>query len=377
MVQPVNTEHPQVRVLLIDLSNHLGGASIRTLNLLHGMKQGHVALAGLQGSPVTERALKLGLEVYSVGKNKLDLSIVKNLLQLAKTKGFILFDTQNPQSKFWGSIAGLLAGVRIVSTLNSWYLNEHKGRWRGWFYHFIERSTMPWTDMFISVSVEIQNNLQQYNIDSHRLALIPNAINFNMNFSHKNREWLSAQFNIPYEAIVCVAVGRLVEAKGYTHLINALSLLDSNIYCLIIGEGHLKPQLMTQIKNLKLDKRIQLIGFRHPEELLTIVELADIYVMSSITEGTPLSLLEACALAKPIVSTEAGGIPDIFNDKEHALLVTSGNAQQLADAILWMTQHQTEAQHMAMAGNAHIRKHFSLEAQVSATLGTYKRTLDH
>jgi len=174
----VKIKNPSIRVLVIDLSVHIGGASIRALNLVQNMKQGEVALAGLQGSPVTLQALKLGLEVYIVGKHKYDISIIKKLIYLSKTQGFTVFDTQNPQSKFWGTIAGVLAGVRVVSTLNSWYLNEHERRWRGWFYHIVELSTMPWTDMFISVSDEIQNNLQRYNIVQNKHVLNKKVVRY-------------------------------------------------------------------------------------------------------------------------------------------------------------------------------------------------------
>ena len=375
MPRSIKKENLQVRVLLINLSTRMGGASIRTLNLIKAMERGQCALAGLQGSPITEDAINSGLEIYIVGKNKQDINIIKNLVHLARTKGFTIFDTQNSQSKFWGTIASQLAGVYLISTLNSWYPDEYKGKFRGRFYHWIERLTTPWTDMFIPVSEDIKNKLHHYKIAKQRISLIPNAVPLNMMRLNKDRKWLTSHYNIPDSAIICVAVGRLVEAKGFGCLINCMNFLERDFHCLIIGEGHLRPFLMKQITDLGLENRVQLIGFCYQEELLNIVKLSDIYVMSSLTEGTPISLLEAATLAKPIVATQAGGIPEILQNGEHALLVSPGDAYQLAKAIQWVVLHSNEAQKMAMAGYEHVKRIYSMEAQVKATLEAYKRLL--
>ncbi len=84
-----------------------------------------------------KRAARLGPKAYPVGRHKTDLTIVKRLIHLVRTEGFNLFDTQNPQSKLWGTLAGRVSGAGVVSTLNSWYMAEHEGRWRGHFYQLI------------------------------------------------------------------------------------------------------------------------------------------------------------------------------------------------------------------------------------------------
>lgn len=348
---------------------------MRTLNLLQAMRKGQGALACLQDSAVCQLADDMGLEVYPIGKHKLDPRILRHLLHLSRSKGFNIFDTQNPQSKFWGSLATLMSRTGLVSTLNSWYLNEHQGHWRGWFYHCIERISMPWTDRFIVVSTEIQQQLQAYSRAVNRLCLIPNAISLDKNFPHQTRQWLNTQYNLPANAIVCIAVGRLVEAKGYRHLIKALSRLGEHVHCLIIGDGYLKSELTMQITQLGMEKRVHLLGYQEPETVLTLVEIADIYVMASVTEGTPLALLEAGALAKPIVCTDVGGIPEIFHHQQQAVIVAAGDAQQLADGIFYLIQNTSKANRMAIEANDHIRKYFSLTAQLSATLNCYRQTL--
>jgi len=365
-----------IHVLIVDLSTTFGGASMRALDLIKGMPDGQAALAGLEGSPSTKRAADLGLEVYIVGRSKCDPLIVKRLKKLTQTKGFNIFDTQNPQSKLWGTLAARITKVGLVSTLNSWSLAEHQGRWRGRFYQGIEFLTMSWTDAFITVSDDIEKNLKNVCAKNILTAMIPNAVTINMGtIKDLPPDWLRSKFNLPKDSIVCCAVGRLVEAKGYQHLINSLHLLDPRFVCLILGEGHLRPVLDENINKLGLQGRIRMIGFCEPEDVLNIVFSSDMFVMSSISEGTPLAILEAAALGKPIVATKTGGIPEILTNSKHAFLVEPGDEKQLADAIFWMYTHWNQAQKMGNLAKDHIEKYYSLDRQVKKTLDVYQNVL--
>lgn len=119
------------KVLLVDLSHQFGGSSTRVLGLLSALPPGQAGLAAIQGSPVFEQAKRMGLIAHPVGKGKTDWRILPNLVRLVREQGYQVLDTQNIQSKFWGSLAALWSGAALVSTLNSWYDFEHGGNWKG------------------------------------------------------------------------------------------------------------------------------------------------------------------------------------------------------------------------------------------------------
>jgi glycosyltransferase involved in cell wall biosynthesis len=365
-----------IRALIVDLSTSFGGASMRAMDLVKGMPGGQAALAGLEGSPLIRRAEDLGLEVYSVGRSKCDPLIFKRLARLAQTKGFNIFDTQNPQSKLWGTLAACITKAGLVSTLNSWYLAEHQGLWRGRIYQRLEFLTTPWTDAFITVSSDIEKNIKNSCANNINTAMIPNAVAIDTGMiKDLPPDWLKSKFNLPKDSIICCAVGRLVAAKGFHHLINSLNLLDPRFVCLIIGEGHLRDSLAANISQLGLQDRIRLTGFCEPEEVLNIVFSSDIFVMPSITEGTPIAILEAAALGKPIVATKTGGIPEILTNIKHAFLVDPGNEKQLADAVFWIYNNWNQAKKMGNLAREHIEKHYSLDTQVKETLAVYQNVL--
>ena len=97
---------------------------------------------------------------------------------------------------------------------------------------------------------------------------------------------------------------RFIRTKGLKYLVEALSMVVPevpNLYCVILGDGELRGALERQIASLGLENRIYLLGEREHNEALAIVQDCDFFVMPSLSEGTPLAMLEAGALGRPII----------------------------------------------------------------------------
>lgn len=134
---------------------------------------------------------------------------------------------------------------------------------------------------------------------------------------------------------VILFVGRLVEVKGVTYLIEAMRQVDAKL--IIVGDGPLKEKLMHQALDLK--DRIEFWGAKTHEELPVIYASADVFVAPSITakngdkEGLGLVLLEAMASGVPVVASRSGGIIDVVKDGENGLLAEEKNSEELAYRI--------------------------------------------
>ncbi|MCL4824965.1 MAG: hypothetical protein KJZ57_12185, partial [Anaerolineales bacterium] len=113
------------KTLIVDLSNLYGGSSSRVLSLLTRFPAGTAALAGLERGAVTREALRLGLPVHVLGSRKTDPRILSRLVRLIRSEAYQALDSQNIQSKVFASLAASLTRVALVSTINSWYANEH------------------------------------------------------------------------------------------------------------------------------------------------------------------------------------------------------------------------------------------------------------
>jgi len=131
-----------------------------------------------------------------------------------------------------------------------------------------------------------------------------------------------------------VSVGRLVERKGYKYLIKALSLLPKKIYLNLIGDGPLESQLKNLAKKLKVEDRINFLGFIPEEKKFQYLADSDLYVLSSIHEGFGIVLQEAMQVGLPIVATNNGGQIDLIKDGVNGLMVNPKNSPELAKKII-------------------------------------------
>jgi len=138
-----------------------------------------------------------------------------------------------------------------------------------------------------------------------------------------------------------IAVGRLVEKKGFAHLIDAAALLATEApleRLVIIGDGPLRRLLEDQIARLELHSTVRLVGWRDPEEVRRLVEAADLLAMPCVVardgdrDSMPVVAKEALALEVPVVASDEVGLPELVQDG-WGRLVAPGDAQALADAI--------------------------------------------
>lgn len=370
----------ELRTLLIDLSRHFGGASSRTLALLEGMSGNYTALATLSDSPVSQYALEKQLNTHVIGRHKLDITVVSQLKQLMSQQRIQVIDTQNPQSQFWARLAVVKTDVALVSTLNSWYFDEHNGNIKGRAYQMLQNFTHSRVDMFIAVSEQICNRLQESGVHPDRIKLIPNAVSINPESIKADYGALYREFDFPEDAFVCCSVGRLVEAKAYTYLLEAMAKVVTKLprlYCLIVGSGHLYQALSEQIRQLGLEQRVRLVGNQTPNKTLQLMKSTDMFIMPSITEGTPIALLEAATLKIPIIASRVGGIPSILTSDDFALLIESADITALAEAIKSQYEQPGLAQKRAAKLQAHILNKYGIAAHVEATRLAYEQALEN
>ena len=148
-------------------------------------------------------------------------------------------------------------------------------------------------DHFIAASEAIKEILVQDGIEAARISVVHDGIDVDK-IGHRPAIELRAEYWLPHGVPVIVNVGALVGHKGQRYLIEAMPLVLREIpdaHLIIFGEGDLRPALERQVKHLSLVKRVLLPGFR--EDVLSLMKTADLFVMSSVTEGLGSAMLDA------------------------------------------------------------------------------------
>ncbi len=177
---------------------------------------------------------------------------------------------------------------------------------------------------------------------------------------------------LPHGSPIVGNVAALVPHKGQRHLVEAAALVVREVpdaRFVIAGEGELRESLEHQIKSHNLEKHVILAGFR--PDVLSLHKAFDIFVMSSVMEGLGTSLLDAMACGKPVVATNAGGMPEVVRDGETGILVPPRDDRALAQAIIRLLKDESLRQRMGAAGLSLANSRFSAERMVAETLDVY------
>lgn len=364
-------------VLIVDISANFGGANARVLELMKGFPKNKIGLATLNNSSIAAELEHNGYAVYRLASRKFDFRIPWRMVRIIRDNKYDILDTQNPQSKMWGSIAALFSGVRLISTLNSWYMNEHPKFSVRWFvYSILEFVTNFNLSRYIVVSKQIQNDMIKIGVPDNKIDLVYNAVNINPDAIKGSRWDLLQKYSLPEDAVICLAAGRLAWAKAHDDLIKAISKAHTEnpkIYCLIAGEGELYESLNQQIEQLGLNNNVFLLGNLDHQSLLTCLKNCDIYAMPSRSEGTPIALLEAAALGKPIIASCVGGIPELVYESEHALLIPPGDIDALSKKILLLSKDRKISQLLGEQARRRVEAEFNLARQTRETAASYLR----
>jgi glycosyltransferase involved in cell wall biosynthesis len=174
-----------------------------------------------------------------------------------------------------------------------------------------------------------------------------------------------------------LAVGRLVEKKGFEHLIDACRILADRgreFEGRILGSGLLEGQLAERIRKQRLEGRVVLAGNRPQVEVVRELRAAAALAAPCVTasdgnrDGLPTTLLEAMALGTPCVSTDVTGIPEVLRDGETGLMVPQRDARALADALEVLLEDPEQRVQLAKAARQRIEADFEVHRN-AALLG--------
>jgi glycosyltransferase involved in cell wall biosynthesis len=215
-------------------------------------------------------------------------------------------------------------------------------------------------------------------VPSSKILYIPNGIDtarFQPN--PKARQVVRDALGCPKEAFVWLTVGRLEPVKNHLELLRAfreVAAVNPHARLLIAGQGPLQAATEQRITELGLAERVRLLGVRR--DIPDLLNAADAFVLPSLWEGMPLTLLEASATALPIVATDVGGNAEVVLEGKTGYLVPPKNTDALAQALLRiMRLSEADRSAMGQAGRAHVVQNFELEQVVDRWEALYRELL--
>jgi glycosyltransferase involved in cell wall biosynthesis len=301
-----------------------------------------VSLVSLRRRDLSDDTLDdLGIDVSYLHKSKFDPSTYTALLKEVDRREADVLHMHGYGASTFGRLVAARRGLPAI-------LHEHANLTdTPWFQKIADKALAPYTDLAIAVSRSTADFVVNARlIPAERTRVVYLGVPLE-EFSRPRTEAevrdARQALGIPADAFAIGTVTRLMPSKGNEYLVDAVrSVVDrvpaARFY--IVGEGELQPALEAQAQALALGDRLVFCGFRR--DVAQALAAFDLAVFPSLWEGTPLTVLEALAMGKPIVSTDADGLQDVLTHGGDAVMVPRRSAAALADAIVGLAGDPVE-----------------------------------
>jgi glycosyltransferase involved in cell wall biosynthesis len=224
-------------------------------------------------------------------------------------------------------------------------------------------------DLVHCVSMDMLRTAESYGLSPKKAFINYPAID---SLVFKRQQPYVAKADGPY---LLLSTGRLHWKKGYEYALLAVrALLDQNydVRYDIIGEGAEEEKLRFTISDLNLTDHVRLHGRQSAEFIREKLELADVFLLPSLSEGLSNAVLEAMAMELPVVSTNTGGMPEAIRDNVDGFLVPTRNPVEMAERVKMLLNNCTLRKKMGESGRRRVQEQFSLSRQISCFIEKYE-----
>lgn len=322
--------------------------------------------------PLVARARAIGLPAEQwLDLGPFSVRTVFQLANLLRSGRYALLHCQDYKTDLIGGLAAHLARVPCVATAHL----HPQTTWRLRVYRLLDLVILRLFDRVIVVSEAIRQELLAAGLPAERVVTV--RLGLDVAWFEENRGTLEELKEDRRDGPIVAIIGRLDPQKRQDDFLRAARKVrderpEARFH--LIGDGPSRVELERLAATLGLGNSVMFAG--HQSAVAAWVEQSDVIVLASLREGLPSVLLEALALARPVVATSVGGVPEVVTHGETGLLVPPRDPEQLAGAILWMLDHPAEAAEMGRRGRERVLREFSIERMARETSAVYREVLE-
>ncbi|MBI2639292.1 MAG: glycosyltransferase family 4 protein [Candidatus Sungbacteria bacterium] len=379
------------KILYVITKSNWGGAQRYVFDLATSLpsERFKVTVAAGGNGPFLQKLKQAGVKTVPIPNLERDISVLKELLSL--TSLFKILRRERPDiihlnSSKIGGLGAIAAFVskpitknyklKTIFTVHGWGFHEPRPRWQKSFILFLSRLAGLFQSHLIHVS---RHDLAA----THALGVcapgnaeyIPLAVNHCTPLNpSRSREFLSKKTGIEEKSFWIGTVAELTKNKGLAYLIDSINEVrkknpEFKIQVLIIGEGEERERLQNQIRKLGLENTVHLAGFI--PDAARYLKAFDIFILPSLKEGLPYTLLEAINAKIPVIATAVGGIPDLIEHEQDGLLVPPANSSTLTKAITTLLVDSEKRRIFAENAAKKIRERNSFSEMIQKHVALY------
>jgi glycosyltransferase involved in cell wall biosynthesis len=357
-------------------SDQFGGTERALLQVLAGLDRSrwrpvllHRPESGL--APLLQEARHLGVELRTVQqlRGAQGWARLPALVQHIRRERAAVFHAHLtwPLACRMGLLGAALARVPAVVATAQLFVDLPPSGWTTMQHRLVSTCV----DRYLAVSRQVATQLRErFGVRADKITQVPNAVALDR--FPRAVSPAAARPADPAVPHTVLTVARLDPQKGLHDLVAAAALVPE-ARVMVVGEGPERPALETEIARLGRGARFHLLGFR--SDVPDLLAASDLFVLPSLFEGLPLSILEAMAAGKPVVATAIGGNDEAVVDGATGLLVPPGDPRALADAIRALLRDPERRRRLGEAGRRRAEAEFSAPEMVRRVAAVYDELL--
>ncbi|PLT35746.1 glycosyltransferase family 4 protein [Bacillus sp. V5-8f] len=352
-------------VMLIVLNSSYGGAEKHVFDLVKHMDRQTIDLTVV---------LPTGSKLASLVEHYLDkkhiVNVERGIQAIWKLKKLVevlkpdIVHLHSPRATFIGMVAKTISrqSSNVFVTAHGWIPDRLKLRK---VYEFLYVSAIKRSDRIIAVSGQVKDMLMAYKLDESKISVIHNGIEVPPQIEVTKRQIAKKRF---------VFLGRMIEEKGISYLLEAIEQVDQKYpekYHLdFYGDGPLAEMIKETLKHKQI-QNVTLHGFVQPEQVIPLLNQYDAFLMPSVQEGFPYTLIEAFAAGLMVIGTDVGGIKEALIDNENGYLIPAKDVDALIYAmtkVITMSDEELLNFRNLARERSH---HFTIEKMTSSLVDEY------
>ena len=376
----------KIRVLLVATRLTIGGDMNVILDIAsylnsHPHFEVHLAVGPVppQEVDLTYQANERGIPLIMIPSMVTEIDPWRNLRSSAELYAHIrqgkydIVHTHNAVAGAAGRLAAILARVPvIIHHVHGWGLRDDMSKMIRLFYVGAERFCATFSSRLIAVSKpNIEKGLANKICKEDKFALIYNGINLEHFQQQVDKRAKCLEIGLDPECKLVGMVGRLDKQKNPLDFIRAAAIVVENypkVQFVIAGDGVLRPECESLIKELNLSGKFFLLGYRN--DINQIYPILTLTALSSLWEGLPVVFQESMIAGKPIVANDVDGARDVIVDGKTGYLVTPHQPQEMADRILALLNDEELCDQMGITAEQHAQR-YSSDGMVKQIVSLY------
>jgi glycosyltransferase involved in cell wall biosynthesis len=347
----MGTDHGPTRIVRVISRLNIGGPAIQVLWMCHLLDRNGYESTLITGSegpregnmlPLAEDLGVKPVRISEMGREVAPLSDIRalwKLYRLMRRERPGIVHTHTAKAGALGRLAAWMARVPIVvHTYHGHNLYGYFSPWKTRLFAAIEKLLARVTTHLVAVSGQVRADLIAAGITpADRISCIPLGLNLSPpDRIEEKRGSLRRRLGVAPDTTLVGIVARLAPVKGHSHFLEAARLFLEKepvkpILFVIVGDGELRPALETKARRLGLGNQVVFEGFA--ADMDEVYADLDVLVLSSLNEGLPVAVIEGLASGIPVVASRVGGVPDLLEGIDSAIMVEPGDSRAMAEAL--------------------------------------------